>query len=696
MKNFTKFFSTMLAVIGFGVAANAQCANVTVEITTDSWGYECYWQYTPTGNPCGTGTLGTYANAGVVGCAGGGNQVAAPTDPGAYPDLSTVTENLGCLTVGSCFDIHYVDDWGDGGASFEVFFDGISAYSFTPGGTVANATYTFCVTAAATYDVAMSNPDKEYTMVPLEQVTPLGANGLISNVGANTVTNANMTVNVYDGLMANVYTGTSNTVASIASGASALVTATGYIPTLADVYTVELISNITELDGVLTNDTSYTVYGITDSTYARDNGTAANLLGVGAGASALIGQNYELIATDTMTSVSFFVAPGAAGLGDSVSVSIYNTAAGSPTTLIGESQVYLLTTADTVGTGSLITLNVNDLSSAPLILGAGTYYVAAKEYTTVDNMAIALSADIYTPNTAWISINGGAFATSESFGFPGAYIIRPNFGPYICAATGSTVTDAACNTYTWPQTGSTYTSTGMYYDTLTNAMGCDSIVTLDLTINVPTTATQVISSCSDYVWSVDGQTYNVTGMYTAVIPNAAGCDSTITLDLTFGVLDPTTSMAGLTINANGFAASYEWIDCGNGNAIITGETGQSYTATANGDYAVILTDGSCVDTSACVTITGVGLDENALSSGIEIFPNPNNGNFTIAVSGIAADKVSVLITEANGKIIITEELTNVSESNELPVNISGIENGIYFVTVLANDLKTVRRIVVAK
>lgn len=699
IKKSTKFLSSLIAIIGFSVAANAQCpggqAEVTVEVTTDSWGYECYWEYTPTGNLCGAGTLGAYGNAGVVGCAGGQGQVATAGDAGAYANSTTITENLGCLAIGSCFDLHYVDDWGDGGATFEVFIDGISAYTFTPGG-VANATFTFCVTAAAAYDVAMSNPDEEYTLVPLEQVTALGANGLISNVGTGTVTNASMTVNVYDGLMANVYSGTSNIVASIASAASAPVTAAGYTPTVVDVYTVELISSITELDGDLNNDTSYVYYSVTDSTYARDNGTISNLLGVGAGTAAVIGQNYELVATDTMTSVSFFVAPGAPGLGDSVSISIYNTAGGTPTTIIGESDIYLLTTADTVSTGAFITLNVTDLLSAPLILGAGTYYVAANEYNTVDNMAIALTDDIYTPNTAWISIAGGAFATSEGLGFPGAYVIRPNFGPYVCAATGSTVTDAACNTYTWAQNGSTYTTTGMYNDTLVNAMGCDSIITLDLTINVPTTSTEVASSCSDFVWAVDGQTYTTTGMYTAVIPNAAGCDSTITLDLTIGALDLTTSTATFTITANGTAAAYQWIDCGNGNAIIAGENGQSFTATANGDYAVILTDGSCVDTSACVTITGVGLNENDLSSSIEIFPNPSNGEFTIAVSGIAADKVTVVITEANGKIIMTEDLTNTSDSIVLPVDVNSIENGVYFVTISANDFKSVQRIVVSK
>ncbi len=45
-------------------------------------------------------------------------------------------------------------------------------------------------------------------------------------------------------------------------------------------------------------------------------------------------------------------------------------------------------------------------------------------------------------------------------------------------------------------------------------------------------ATQTQISLDSYTWPINNQTYTQSGTYTAVIPNAAGCDSTITLDLT--------------------------------------------------------------------------------------------------------------------------------------------------------------------
>jgi hypothetical protein len=698
MKNFTNYMMAMIAIIGFGSAANAQCPGgqmgVTVDVDTDTWGYEAYWEVTPTGSACGTGTIGAFGNAGVVGCLGGGGATAAPTDPGAYANNTTITESVGCLAIGSCFDIHYVDDYADGGATFQVYLDGVAADFFVGSG--AGNVFNFCVTAPAAFDAAMSNLDDEYTLVPLIQVTSLGANGLITNTGSGTVTNANMTVNVYDGLMANVYSGTSNTVPSILAGASAAVTALGYTPTVIDVYTVEMISNIAELDGDITNDTVYSTYAVTDSTYARDNGIITNLLGVGAGATAVIGQNFELVSMDTMTTVSFFVAPGAPGLGDSVSVSIYNTAGGMPTTPIGGSDIYLLTTADTVAAGAFLTLNVTDLLSNPLILNAGTYFVAANEFNTVDNMALGHSTDIFTPNTAWISIDGGAFATSEALGFPGAYILRPNFGPYVCMPTASTVADDACITYTWAQNGSTYTASGLYNDTLVNAEGCDSIVTLDLTINVPTTATDVVSSCSDYTWSVDGQVYTTTGLYTAVIPNSAGCDSTITLDLTIGAIDVTTSTLVHTITANLAGVTYQWIDCTNGNAVLTGETAQAYTATVNGDYAVIVTDGGCIDTSACVTINTISLVENALLNNVDIYPNPSNGKFTIEVTDLPLGTLNVQVVDARGRVLLTTSKVLTNGNGNVEINIQDVEAGIYFVNLTSGDNHVTERIVISK
>ena len=90
----------------------------------------------------------------------------------------------------------------------------------------------------------------------------------------------------------------------------------------------------------------------------------------------------------------------------------------------------------------------------------------------------------------------------------------------------------ACDTYTWID-GNTYTTSNNSATwTLTNASGCDSTVTLDLTITNSNTGTDLQTACDTYTW-IDGNTYTTSNnSATWILTNASGCDSTVTLDLT--------------------------------------------------------------------------------------------------------------------------------------------------------------------
>ena len=119
----------------------------------------------------------------------------------------------------------------------------------------------------------------------------------------------------------------------------------------------------------------------------------------------------------TLSSVSFFMIPGADGLGDTVRVSIYDVVAGIPTSPITQSDLYIISEADTTANGAFLTLPILDNQGAPLNLSAGTYFVGVNEYFTVDNMALGQSLSIETPNSCFGSIDGGVFEPMESYGF---------------------------------------------------------------------------------------------------------------------------------------------------------------------------------------------------------------------------------------------------------------------------------------
>lgn len=544
----------------------------------------------------------------------------------------------------------------------------------------------------APFDAAISNPTvEEYTIKPLGHVGAIGTNGLITNTGGGTITNATMTVNILDGGLNNVYSATSAPVASLASGASQAVSVPGFTPTIADLYTVNMNVSITQTDGNTANDLiSYTVL-VDDSTYARDDSNATGTLGIGEANGGQLGQAFDVLTTDEITSVSFYLSNvGGILAGQTITADVYATdVAGVPTTILASTDPLVMDTT----TNTLWTLPI---TGGGYTLTPGEYVVAVNEPDS--NLTLGTSTTIFTAGKTWVdwpTNPQGTWTNSEFFNFNIAYILRANFGPY-CLPTASTVTDNACNTYTWAQNGATYTSSGMYYDTIVNAQGCDSTITLDLTINMDTVGFQTASSCSDYFWAADGQTYTTSGTYTTTLQTAAGCDSLVTLDLTIGAIDNTTSTNVYTITASQSNATYQWIDCTNGNAPITGETNQAFTATANGDYAVIITDGSCSDTSACVTISTIGLNELNLSSEIEIFPNPASGEYNIVINGIPTGVSELTITDASGKIIETKSLTLSSGENTVPMNANKLENGIYFVTISTDNKTFTERIAVIR
>ena len=92
------------------------------------------------------------------------------------------------------------------------------------------------------------------------------------------------------------------------------------------------------------------------------------------------------------------------------------------------------------------------------------------------------------------------------------------------------IDSTACDSIQWA--GNWVTSTDTYIDTLQNLAGCDSIVTLNLTINQSTTGKDILTACDSITW-IDGINYlasNDTATY--ILTNSVGCDSVVTLDLT--------------------------------------------------------------------------------------------------------------------------------------------------------------------
>ncbi|MBR5983285.1 MAG: fibronectin type III domain-containing protein [Bacteroidales bacterium] len=111
----------------------------------------------------------------------------------------------------------------------------------------------------------------------------------------------------------------------------------------------------------------------------------------------------------------------------------------------------------------------------------------------------------------------------------------------------SEFSDTACDSYQWND--SVYTESGDYVQTLQTTNGCDSVVTLHLIVNYTTNGVFADRMCSGVPYEYEGQTFAEAGTYEVVLVNASGCDSIVTLTLTYAN-DCNGTVSGVITDAN--------------------------------------------------------------------------------------------------------------------------------------------------
>lgn len=137
-----------------------------------------------------------------------------------------------------------------------------------------------------------------------------------------------------------------------------------------------------------------------------------------------------------------------------------------------------------------------------------------------------------------------------------------------------------------------------------------------------------VVACNSYYWEANGLDYDASGVYEVILEgvNVNGCDSIITLELTIDELDDEVTLVYGVLTATATDVSYQWIDCAT-NEAISGEIGQSFEPTSSGEYAVEISNTSCTITTDCFSVTPVNTVElNALNQ-MKVFPNPSTGYF---------------------------------------------------------------------
>lgn len=226
---------------------------------------------------------------------------------------------------------------------------------------------------------------------------------------------------------------------------------------------------------------------------------------------------------------------------------------------------------------------------------------------------------------------GGRDAFISKYSSVGALIWRKGFG----GASNDLAQGMAINTNGELYLTGLFSSNTMHFgsDSLISSSigtGASNFYIAKLFECVGSSSSIMQTACNTF--TLNGHTYYSSGIYTPIVANATGCDSVITLNLTINTVNASVSQDGNLLAASDSNAVYQWVNCSNGNVIILGQTGQNYTVTQSGDYAVIITRNGCSDTSECYHISVSDIDENSLTNGVIIYPNPFSSQTTIGFS----------------------------------------------------------------
>lgn len=322
------------------------------------------------------------------------------------------------------------------------------------------------------------------------------------------------------------------------------------------------------------------------------------------------------------------------------------------------SGTYLDTIPNTAGCDSLLTINLTILNTYQTIVVSD-----CESYTSPSGNITWYASGTYMdtiPNTAGCdSIITVEFTLGTSY---------------------NNISESACEDYISPSGNYTWYTSGTYLDTIPNTAGCDSIITIDLVIlntygNInPVECVSYTSPSGNYIWTISGT-------YQDTIPNSAGCDSIITIDLTIIPVDISVTNLSPVLTANAASATYQWLDCNNSFAPISGEISQSFTATVDGDYAVEIIQNGCTDTSACISVTGTGIFKNDFGHALLVYPNPTKGKVTIEISGLN-DDLFINVSDHAGKIISS----GLYSAGKAELSIEG-SAGYYYLEIVSADSK---------
>ena len=261
-----------------------------------------------------------------------------------------------------------------------------------------------------------------------------------------------------------------------------------------------------------------------------------------------------------------------------------------------------------------------------------------------------------------------------------------------------TVNATICSGSSFPFNGQTLTTAGTYTDTLTAQGGCDSVVTLNLSISQGVSVSVSDSICTGSSYNFNGHYIALSGTYVDTLSTQSGCDSVITLSLTVAAPPAIPWNQGDTICDNNGATQITITAPSPVGGILSGNglNGLTLTVSGSGSYPVTYTYIS--DTDGCsnsvtknlVVESCVGINEVTLEDAISIYPNPANNVLIAQADVFATSHAQPIVYDVTGKVT---EVAFTLQADKITFNTGALTAGMYWIKFNVNGAVVSKRFV---
>jgi hypothetical protein len=225
--------------------------------------------------------------------------------------------------------------------------------------------------------------------------------------------------------------------------------------------------------------------------------------------------------------------------------------------------------------------------------------------------------------------------------------------------------------------GIVYRENGTFVNHFQTSAGCDSVVTLYLSVRHSSDTLIHKTACRKF--DFNDKVYTEGGRYFIKIRNRQGCDSTIELNLSIVPLDTNVTKLNNTLTALDSLATYQWVDCDEDYAPVVNATQRSYTPVRSGNYGVILSSPPCSDTTVCIqVIVTHAFNEDGYRC--MIYPNPTSGKLYVQLPERMTGDLILTICDIQGRELIQRSLAR-GGREFIEVDVGGWVEGVYFISI---------------